>query len=156
MNEWIFLLDIAICPLLAHHLLQAFNLHLSSAANMHSAFARNNQVSLQVKTSPRDWSCCDIWPTGQDLDPYGMFYIATQMFWCNCLGNWLLIVEEIDFFPCNWWKRFLRSSSFSLKQQIVHMLGWNEHVSSCATVYFHRCTCFTQVFFDASMFVQDS
>lgn len=123
---------------------------------MHSAFARNNQVSLQVKTSPRDWSCCHIWPTGRDLDPYGMFYIATKVFWCNCFGNWLLIVEEINFFPSNWWKRFLRSSSFSLKLPIVHMLGWNEHVSSCATVYFHRCTCFTQVFVCASMFVQDS
>lgn len=48
-------------------------------------------------SSPRAWSRCYIWPTGQDFDPGGIFYIATKVFWSNCLGNLPLTAEEIDF-----------------------------------------------------------
>lgn len=67
--------------------LQGCTVHLQGTTRFH----------YRLISSPRAWSRCYIWPIGQDFDPYGMFYIATKVFWSNCLENWPLIVEEIDF-----------------------------------------------------------
>lgn len=70
-----------------------------------------------------------------------VFYIATKALWCNCLGNRPLIVEVIAPPPNagTVLSVFLWSSSFSPKLLIVHMFLDNSYVSSCKTVYFHRC-----------------